>query len=148
MIRSRPLRALLLLCFLLHAGGAAADGARPALTQLVQLRGGSVEIEVRFDPAERAWAAYHLRQAAAYLPAVETYLGLDLHQALVGFLGPNVRVPSPFRVTIVGQRQVLLQGKWIGAYNNSGGLFPGERAIFVEYALTPLGNPALILHEL
>ena len=62
--------------------------------------------------------------------------------------GPDALLPTERAFTIVGRNQVLLNGAWIGAYNNTAGFFPGERGIFVEYRLTPPGNPALVLHEL
>lgn len=155
-----PLRALrllaALLCLAAHlgaAGRAAADGGRAVLVKRVALRGGPVDIEIGFDADQRAWGAYQLRQAAAYLPAVEAYLGVGLHEALPGFLGREAfaaieRSGAPFRIRIQGQREVLLNGSWIGAYNNSAGNYPGERGIYVEYNLSRLGSPSLIFHEL
>ena len=36
----------------------------------------------------------------------------------------------------------------IGAYNNTSGVYGDDRGIFMEYARSPVGDPALVLHEL
>lgn len=129
---------------------ARADLAGPAgtitLSRRVPLREGPVELRVRCDANHRDWAAYQLDRAAAFLPQAERFLDVPFRRAAaVFFPRPAPAIP---RVLIVGRGQVLLNGAWIGAYNNTAGFFPGERGIFVEYRLTPPGNPALVLHEL
>src|SRR5262249_25604292 len=76
---------------------------------------------------------------------VEEYLNMPLHQGAEGWVATGDD-RKPIRVH--GAERVTLYGKWIGAYNNSAGIFDGERAIFVEYRLTPPGDPAVVLHEL
>ena len=93
---------------------------------------------------DASWAAYVADQVAAYLPAAEQYLGVPLHQAA----GELFHAQSqPWTVRIVGRARVMLGDTHIGAYNNTSGLFGPDRGIFLEYALAPMGNPALVLHE-
>ena len=122
---------------------ASADQVR--IAQWLDLREGRIELAVRFDRGEEAWAHYVAERCAQYLPAVERYLDMPLHRAAKIYFGERAQ---PWTIEIVGAREVMQGGVRVGAYNNLGGYYPGERAVFVEYGLAPRGNPATVLHEL
>ena len=94
----------------------------------VRLSGRSLPLTVAYATGREAWARYVLERTRAYLPAVESYLGVNL--------------PYGRTIRIEGQRRVLLNGKWVGGLNWPLG------TLRMEYNLLRVGNPALLYHEL
>jgi hypothetical protein len=76
---------------------------------------------------------------------MERYLDRALSDVAAGFFDG---MPTPWIIRIHGRETVMVGDIHIGAYNNSAGRLPGERAITMEYRLAPPGDPALVLHEL
>jgi hypothetical protein len=114
------------------------------IERAVTLRNGLVRVVVEHDGDER-WARNVADHACAFLPAAEAYFDVPFHVAAAGMFHG---MTSPWTVRIVGRPKVVLGEVPIGAYNNTSGIFGPDRAIFVEYRLAPIGNPAVILHEL
>ncbi|MEE8435402.1 MAG: hypothetical protein V3S64_11495 [bacterium] len=94
----------------------------------VTLSRGPLPLTVVYDTGREAWARYVLERTRAYLPAVESYLG--------------VKLPHGKTIRIEGHRRVYLKGKWVGGSNWPPGI------IRMEYRLLKVGNPALLYHEL
>ena len=115
-----------------------------AVRREVTLARGTVHVLVEHD-GDAAWAEYVADRAAAYLPAAERYLGVPFHEAAAVMFHD---LPQPWTVRIVGRRHVALGDVHIRAYNNTYGVFGPDRGIFVEYSIAPIGNPAVVLHEL
>jgi hypothetical protein len=139
-----PMRALWLVAVL--AAGCAHARSLGLRSRDVTLRDGAATLVVDFDAGNEAWADYLLQRAAEFLVLAEEWLDVPFHDAAREFLGNDDA--GPRRIVIHGAERVTRNGKWVGAYNNLGGTFDGERAIFIEYALSRRGDPAVVLHEL
>lgn len=138
-------RAAVVVAVLASCGSPAAPSppAR-AVERDVALRSGAIKLVVEHD-GDLAWANYVADRASAYLPVAEQYLDVPFREAAAGmFRG----MPEPWTVRIVGRKTVMLGDVHIGAYNNSSGVYGPDRAIVMEYRLAPIGDPALVMHEL
>lgn len=107
-------------------GGRLAGAAE--LRGVVKLRAGNLPVTVAFDAGRGDWARYVLTHTLKYLPALESFLGVD--------------IPYGKTIRIEGQRRVLLNGTRVGGLNRPLG------TIRMEYGLLKVGNPALLYHEL
>jgi hypothetical protein len=125
-------------------GGLAPAPSAVSVECSVALRKGTMRVVVEHD-GDEVWARNVADRACAFLPVAEAYFDMPFHEAAASMFHD---VPSPWTVRIVGRARVMLGDVHIGAYNNTSGVFGPDRAIFVEYGLAPVGNPAVILHEL
>lgn len=111
----------------------------------VKLSRGPVNVLVEADEEHEDWIEYIFDSTVKTLETYDSALDLDFKTASEPYFLDNRDEPS---VRIIGKEKVLLDGKWIGAYNNTSGVFGPDMGIFLEYGLTPVGNPAVIIHEL
>ena len=92
------------------------------------MRQGSLPVKVVYGPGRGAWARYVLERTLAYLPALESYLGVE--------------IPFGKQIRIEGHRRVMLNGIWYGGTNWPLG------TLRIEYNLLRIGQPGLLYHEL
>jgi len=112
-----------------------------------QIKLNSCTIKLVIESNDDEWNTYAAQCAKKILVAYEKALGIHFQKATVHYY-KHVPEEEKNTIRIVGKEKVELNGKWVGGYNNTSGIFGNDRGIFVEFGLSPVGNPAVIMHEL
>lgn len=117
------------------------------LGQEIKLNQSTLRLIIECEKKYKKWANYISNSCARILVSYEKALNLDFNSAAKAYYSA---VPQEEKnsIKIVGKDTVFLKGNWIGAYNNTSGIFGEPRGIFVEFGLTPVLNPSVVFHEL
>ncbi len=129
---------LLLASFCVHA-------QRRGLTT-IHLAQGDVRLQIDGEREDSTWSNYYKAALDSLLHAYETYLGVPFHSGALSYY-QDQPVEERWIIRVVGKEKVFLDGKWVGGYNNSSGIFGKDRGIFVEYGIASVSRPALLFHE-
>lgn len=113
----------------------------------IPLSRGDLVLEIRNSSKDKEWNEFAYRKTVDLFKALESYSGISFHEASASVFEGR-KSSEKFRVLLVVQDQIFLNGTRVGGFNNISGDLGPERGIFLEPDLAPLGYPALLFHEL
>ncbi|WP_394854555.1 gluzincin family metallopeptidase [Leptospira ellisii] len=113
----------------------------------IPLSRGDLVLEIRNTSQEKDWNEFAFRKTTDLFKALESYSGISFHEASAAVF-EGQKSSEKFRVLLVVQDRILLNGTRVGGYNNISGDLGPARGIFMEPDLSPPGYPALLFHEL
>ncbi|XDD50302.1 hypothetical protein AB3N59_00300 [Leptospira sp. WS92.C1] len=120
---------------------------KSAWIRRIPLSRGELILEIKNSSQEKEWNEFAYRKTTDLFKALESYSGISFHEASASVF-EGQRATEKFKVLLVVQDQILLNGTRVGGYNNISGDLGPARGIFMEPDLSPPGFPALLFHEL
>ncbi|PJZ41114.1 hypothetical protein CH370_12780 [Leptospira kmetyi] len=120
---------------------------KSAWVRRIPLNRGELVLEIRNSSQDKEWNEFAYRKTADLFRALESYSGISFHEASASVF-EGQRASEKYKVLLVVQDQILLNGTRVGGYNNISGDLGPARGIFMEPDLSPAGYPALLFHEL
>ncbi|TGL66099.1 hypothetical protein [Leptospira kmetyi] len=120
---------------------------KSAWVRRIPLNRGELVLEIRNSSQDKEWNEFAYRKTADLFRALESYSGISFHEASASVF-EGQRASEKYKVLLVVQDQILLNGTRVGGYNNLSGDLGPARGIFMEPDLSPAGYPALLFHEL
>lgn len=120
---------------------------KSAWVRRIPLNRGELVLEIRNTSQDKDWNEFAYRKTADLFRALESYSGISFHEASASVF-EGQRASEKYKVLLVVQDQILLNGTRVGGYNNISGDLGPARGIFMEPDLSPAGYPALLFHEL
>ncbi|TGL73551.1 hypothetical protein [Leptospira yasudae] len=123
------------------------DKSAAAWVRRIPLSRGELVLEIRNSSQDKEWNEFAYRKTGDLFRALESYLGISFHEASASVF-EGQRASEKYKVLLVVQDQVVLNGTRVGGYNNISGDLGPSRGIFMEPDLSPAGYPALLFHEL
>ncbi|EMJ98050.1 hypothetical protein [Leptospira alstonii] len=131
---------LFLISFNLHSD-------KSAWIRRIPLNRGELALEIRNGSQDKSWNEFAYRKTSDLFKALESYTGISFHEASASVF-EGQKASEKYKVLLVVQDRILLNGTRVGGYNNISGDFGPTRGIFMESDLSPAGYPALLFHEL
>ncbi|AXR59934.1 hypothetical protein [Leptospira mayottensis] len=113
----------------------------------IPLNRGELILEIRNNSQNRNWNEFAYRKTSDFFRALESYSGISFHEASASIF-EDQRVSEKYKVLLIVQDQIFLNGTRVTGYNNISGDLGTTRGIFMEPDLSPIGYPALLFHEL
>ncbi len=113
----------------------------------IPLSRGELILEIRNSSKDKEWNEFAFGKTRDLFKGLESYSGISFHEASAGIF-EGQKASEKFKVLLLVQDQVFLNGTRVGGYNNISGDHGPVRGIYFEPDLAPPGYPALLFHEL
>ncbi|EMF83083.1 hypothetical protein LEP1GSC188_2133 [Leptospira weilii serovar Topaz str. LT2116] len=113
----------------------------------IPLNRGELILEIRNNSQNSNWNEFAHRKTSDFFRALESYSGISFHEASASIF-EDQRTSEKYKVLLIIQDQIFLNGTRVTGYNNISGELGTTRGIFMEPDLSPIGYPALLFHEL
>ncbi|WP_061223660.1 hypothetical protein [Leptospira weilii] len=113
----------------------------------IPLNRGELILEIRNNSQNSNWNEFARRKTSDFFRALESYSGISFHEASASIF-EDQRASEKYKVLLIIQDQIFLNGTRVTGYNNISGELGTTRGIFMEPDLSPIGYPALLFHEL
>lgn len=133
-------KSLFLISFSLHSDKRAWIRRNP-------LSRGELVLEIQNHSQDKNWNEFAYHKTSDLFKALESYSGISFHEASDSVF-EGQKASEKYKVFVIVQDRILLNGTRVGGYNNIFGDLGSIRGIFMEPNLSPVGYPALLFHEL
>ncbi|EMK10873.1 hypothetical protein LEP1GSC166_3539 [Leptospira kirschneri] len=131
---------LFLISFSLHSD-------KRAWIRRIPLSRGELVLEIQNHSQDKNWNEFAYHKTSDLFKALESYSGISFHEASASVF-EGQKASEKYKVLVIVQDRILLNGTRVGGYNNISGDLGSVRGIFMEPNLSPVGYPALLFHEL